>query len=177
MRLLLLSAAALGLLAATPARATTEEAVQCPVLIVPAAFAREMADAMSVGEPTQEEQEAIGQKVKTIANACRSVHGIPDDREEDYINLAMSGIVMTRLAVDLEEAGVPPSYVEDAMDVGKGRTNLLPEEFSEDVVDALLARLAENGLDKDAVDASVWQKVGAYAASTGSYYTLAGSFN
>lgn len=176
MRILLLSAAALGLLAATPARATTEEAVQCPVLIVPAAFAREMADAMSVGQPTQEEQEAIGQKVKTIANACRSVHGIADDREEDYINLAMSGIVMTRLAVDLEEGGVPPLYVEEVMDVGEGRMNLLPEEFSDEVVSKLLDRLKQNGVDTDRVDPDVWQKVGAYAAATGAYYTLAGSF-
>ncbi|HTN15221.1 MAG TPA: hypothetical protein VL094_10490 [Sphingomonadaceae bacterium] len=176
MRLLLLSAAALGLLAATPARATTEEAVQCPVLIVPAAFAREMADAMSVGQPTQEEQKAIGQKVKRIADACRSVHGIADDREEDYINLAMSGIVMARLAVDLEEGGVPPLYVEEVLDIGEGRMNLLPEEFSAEVVSKLLDRLKQNSVDTDRIDPDVWQKVGAYAAATGAYYTLAGSF-
>lgn len=177
MRLLLISAAALGLFAAAPAQALTQEALRCPIQIAPAAVARKLADAMSVTEPTPEEQQALGQAMKGLADACRSVHDIPDEREEDYINLAMSGIVMVRLAADLEQAGIPPSYVEDALDVGEGRGNVLPEEFSEEVIAKLLERLEKNGIDQDSVDSSVWVKVGAYAASIGTYYTLAGSFN
>ncbi|KPL67828.1 hypothetical protein SZ64_06705 [Erythrobacter sp. SG61-1L] len=178
MRFLLLPAvAALGLLGAVPAYATTEEAVQCPVLIVPAAVAREMADVMSVTEPTAEQQDAIAAKVKTIGNACRSVHGIADDREEDYLNLTMSGIVMTRLAVDLEEEGIPPSFIDEEMNIGEGRVNLVPDEFPQEVVDALLDRLEAKGLDTASVSSDAWQKVGAYAAATAAYYTLAGSFN
>lgn len=177
MRFLLVPAAALGLLASTPAHATAQEAVECPVAIVPAAFAREIADAMSTGEPTPEQQDAIAAKVKVIGDACRSVHEIAADREEDYLNLAMAGIVMTRLAVDLEEAGIPPSFIEEEMNIGEGRVNLVADEFPQEVVDALLDRLEANGLDTDAVSELDWQKVGAYAAATATYYTLAGSFN
>lgn len=177
MRLLLISAAALGLLLAVPAQASAQEAAQCPIMIAPAAFARELADAMSIREMTEEEQESIGRKVKALADACRNVHNIPDEREEDYLNLAMTGIVMARLAVDLEEVGIPPSFVEEALDVGEGRTNLQGEEFSDESAVKLLERLEKDGFKLDSVDEAIWVKAGAYAAATGAYYTLAGSFN
>ncbi|MCB5424284.1 hypothetical protein H0274_03345 [Altererythrobacter sp. CC-YST694] len=177
MRLLLISAAALGLFATAPAQAATQEALRCPIQIAPAAVARKLADAMSVREPTPEEGQALEQAINSLVDACRSVHDIPDEREEDYLSIALSGIVMVRLAADLEEAGLPPSYVEDAMDVGEGRGNVLADEVSEEVIAKLLERLEKNGIDHDSIDSSVWMKVGAYAACTSAYYTLAGAFN
>lgn len=173
MRLFYRMAAAAAALATVPHGAAAQDGavLDCPVQEAPAPLKTSIGQAMA-GAGDDAANEPLFAQLNDIITACVTRHGIAEDVGRTYANYSVARIGREALIVDLAQANMSVSVIDKVLDFGPGATNpdLSDGNIEEKQVLQIVQGFIESGVDVDAVDGSVWEKVGAYAAATSMYW-------
>ncbi|SNS62085.1 hypothetical protein [Sphingopyxis indica] len=107
-----------------------------------------------------------------VVDSCAAEHGIGDEFKAEYFNYGLARIARDWLTGEIAKASLSTGPVDKALDFGIDGTNPdLANDMNEDQIMAIVAAYQEAGVDVEAVDQAVWEKVGAYAAATSLYWS------
>ena len=126
--------------------------------------------AMSRGEDAGI-HDALFEQLAAIAKGCASKHGVGDPLQEAYFNYGLARIARDWLTGEIAKASLSTGPVDKALDFGiNGANPDLTNDMGDDAIMAIITAYQDAGVDVDAIDQSVWEKVGAYAAATSIYW-------
>lgn len=165
-------AAAVLMAAATPGAAWAQESAQrdCVVNDSSPALRASLGGAMT-GNGDEASRDALFQQLSAVVDACVTRHGIGADHKGDYFDYSLARISREWLITDLKAANMSNAPVDQAMDFGPTGANPdLSADMTEDQIGTIVQAYIDSGVDIEAVDETVWEKVGAYAAATSIYW-------
>jgi phage terminase large subunit-like protein len=148
-----------------PALAEPDDLLECATARVTPAFRDKIADAMLAEE--SEEGDALFAELARVADECVTRFALPADKGEAYFAYTVARLPHDAFTARLGQAGISAAVLDEALDFGAGRTNpVITGDLAPDQVEKLVAALAANGVDVEAVPQASWELVGAYAAAT-----------
>lgn len=164
-------------LAAFSTQAQAEEGAQegaaldCPVQNSSAVLKAGLGNAMT-GAGDEAERDNFFKQLGVVVDGCAEKHALADvDLKEIYYNYSLARIAREWLIVELEKSDISTGLVDTALDFSAGRTNPdLTGDMTEDQVNAVVQAYVKAGVDVEKIPQSVWEQVGAYAASTSIYW-------
>lgn len=160
-----LALVALAAAIATPARADSEDLLECTTQEVTPAFRGKVADAMLAAESP--ETDALFVQLATVAEACAARHGLATGKGEAYFTYAIARLPHDAFTTRLGDVGISAAVLDEALDFGLGRTNpVIAGDLNPAQIERIVAALGANGVAVDTVPQSSWELVGAYAAAT-----------
>ena len=161
-RLALLLALAL---APAPALAQADDLLECATARVTPAFRDKIADAMLAEE--SEEGDALFAELARVADLCATRFALPADKGAAYFEYTVARLPHDAFTARLGQAGISAAVLDEALDFGAGRTNpVIAGDLAPEHIGKLVAALAANGVDVEALPQQSWELVGAYAAAT-----------
>lgn len=163
------AAAALAILAATPAAAHTQDQLDCALEKTPGDLRASWVDAV-IAPPSAEAREAIDAEMYRIASTCARELGISAADELKYLEYVDARVTQAELARRLEVSGVPAPVIDASLDYGPGRSNPLLQELSDQQIDTMIAALGQAGVNLTALTAEDWDNIGGYASATNDTY-------
>lgn len=167
----LMAGAALAL-AAVPVAGLAQEGAKldCVVTTATSTFKASVGEAMTGGGDEAGRDALFGQ-LGTLVDGCVAKHGIAAAQKGDYFDYSLARISREWLVGEISKSNLKAGIVDKALDFGPGGANPdLSNDMTEDQIGAIVAAYVADGVDVEAVDQSVWEKVGAYAAATSIYW-------
>lgn len=167
----LMAGAALALVA-VPGAAQAQEGAKydCVASAATPAFKASIGEAMT-GAGDEASRDALFVQLGTLVDGCVAKHGIADANKGDYFDYNLARISREWLISSIASANLKASIVDKALDFGpRGANPDLSGDMTEEQISAIVQAYIADGIDIDAVDQTVWEKVGAYAAATSIYW-------
>ncbi len=116
-------------------------------------------------------RDALFKQLATITDGCVTRHGITEAQKPTYFDYSLARISREWLVGDIAKLNLSSAVVDKALDFGPGKTNPdLSGEMNDDQIMTIVQAYIDSGVDIEKVDATVWEKVGAYAAATSIYW-------
>ena len=165
MRVVLILAATVALLAVTPALALTEAQRECPARAAPSGFSQRIARAQ-LGTANQQELDTVNALYVKVADRCAQRTGVPPALRDAYRNYAVFRLIHDGAALELRAAKIPTTVIEQVMDVGPGRANPAMDSLSESQAGRIYAALLDNHVPTAAVKDGTWAMIRTYAVAT-----------
>lgn len=164
-------AAAALLLLTVPTGAAAQEGVKfdCAVAQVSTEQKASIGAAMAGGDDAGREQ--LFEALATITEGCATQHAMTDVQKRDYFDYSLARIAREWLTGDIARLKLSADTVDKALDFGPAGANPdLSGDMNEDQIMTIVQAYIDSGVDIEAVDTEVWEKVGAYAAATSIYW-------
>lgn len=116
-------------------------------------------------------RDALFKQLAAVTDDCVARYGITPEQKGHYFDYSLARISREWLMGDISKLNLSTTVVDKALDFGPGRANPdLSNDMTEDQIMAIVQAYIESGVDIEKVDSTVWEKVGAYAASTSIYW-------
>jgi len=116
--------------------------------------------------------DALFARLSDVVDSCAAKHGIGESLKTEYFNYGLARIARDWLTGEIAKASLSTGPVDKALDFGiDGANPDLSNDMDEDQIMAIVTAYQDAGVDVEAVDQAVWEKVGAYAAATSLYWT------
>ena len=159
-------------LATLPGAVLAQEGAKldCVVKAVPTDTKAEIGAAMA-GAGNDASRDELFKQLGTITDGCVARNGITEEQKSHYFDYSLARISREWLVGDIAKVKLSTAIVDKALDFGPGRANPdLSGEMTDDQIMAIVQAYIDSGVDIEKVDSAVWEKVGAYAASTSIYW-------
>lgn len=123
------------------------------------------------GAGDEASRNALFAQFGAIVDGCVTKHKIDEAQRATYFDYSLARISREWLIAELARSSLKASVVDKALDFGpRGANPDLSGDMTDDQISAIVAAYVADGVNIDAVDQAVWEKVGAYAASTSIYW-------
>jgi hypothetical protein len=159
-------------LAMAPAAAVAQEGkrLDCVVTTATPTLKASIGGAMT-GEGDDASRGAVFEQLGAVVDGCAAKHKIAETDKATYFDYSLARISREWLIGDIAKANLKTSVVDRALDFGPSGANPdLSGEMTDDQINAIVQAYIAEGVNIDAVDQKVWEKVGAYAAATSIYW-------
>ena len=159
-------------LATVPAAAAAQEGprLDCVVVSAGADMRAALGTAMA-GDGDEASREALFKQFGSVVDQCAASQAIPEASKSDYFDYGLARISREWLLGALAAAALDANVVDKALDFGLDKSNPdLSGEMSDEQIMKIVQAFVDAGVNIDAVDQKVWEKVGAYAAATSIYW-------
>lgn len=148
---------------ASPAMAIGDEAAACPAGLIEESTKTLLTEFIASQE--DEMPDAIPMDLAAATTVCAGQYDLSEEETEAVMMYTLSSLIAAAAGNYLADVGVPTNVINETLDVGPGRTNAQPLNFTAENAEALTAALAEQGVDVENLPETTWNQVGVYLAS------------
>ena len=159
---------ALAAILPLPAQAQDGDWLNCTALQTEPALQRDLGEALLADGAAMD---PLLDRLATVIGDCAQVHGVPGEVGLIYFDHGFSSVLRAWLAHEMAAGGYPADAIDTALELGpQGRNPDLSEGISDAQVEAIIAVYSARGLDVNQAPPRVLEMIGAYAASSSSYW-------
>ncbi|BEV00652.1 hypothetical protein [Novosphingobium olei] len=160
---------ALALLAgAQGAQARSPEALACAVKAAPVGLDARVADAIVAQDPDR--NRPVIDELRRVVEGCARDQFLDAKQTDAYVDYTLGRMGRDVLDARLAAIGIPVSLIDDALDIGPGKTNNPAEKVTQGDLNRITTALRDAGQDPAAVTPDGWRLITAWIAATANMF-------